>query len=438
MRQYFAFFVFISLQLIGLGQLEGGLPDLDIRAESVILINPDTGTVLYEKNAHDRRFPASITKVATALYTLHVYGDKLETSVTAEHDSVASVSKEAKKRSGYTLPAHWLEPDATHIGIKKDEVLSLNDLLNGMLIASGNDASNVIAQYIGGTVPRFMKSMNAYLKTIGCKNTEFCNPHGLHHPDHCTTAYDMALIAKEAMKYPVFRDIVKTVHYTRPKTNKQPPTTLIQTNRLLRKGPLYYSNAVGIKTGWTSDAKHTLVTAAEYKGRRLIAVLIQVKEREELFKSAKKLFDAAFSQTRLQRVLLKAGPQKHILEFPGAAKRIETYLEKDVCVDFFPAEEPELVCKLFWDKFALPIKKDQKLGELLISDIHGKKIHSAPLYALNDVEKKWYYRIPGFFDNSPKEEKKFEKPLERNYFYKTMILVAGFFLLTVVLMKMRK
>jgi len=139
-------FFLLAIVIFFPGLLKAEPIDVTVKAESAILINMDTGAILYEKNAHKVQFPASITKMATALYTLHVYGDKLDTPIKAENDSVASISKEAKKKSNYSLPAFWLEPDATHIGIKKGESLTLRDLISGMLISSGNDASNVIAQ----------------------------------------------------------------------------------------------------------------------------------------------------------------------------------------------------------------------------------------------------------------------------------------------------
>lgn len=384
--------------------LRGEKLRLSVEAEAAILINADTGAILYEKNPHKILYPASITKVATGLYTLKVYGKKLETPITAEQDSVASISKEAKIRSNYTLPAYWLEPNATHMGIKKGEVLPLEALLNGMLIASANDAANVIAHYISGTVPRFMEELNEYLAAIGCKNTHFMNPHGLHHPDHQTTAYDMALIAQEAMRSEVFRDIVKKVRYTRPKTNVQEPATLIQGNRLLRKGKLHYNKAIGVKTGWTSDAKSTLIAAAEYNGRTLIAVLIKVKERESIFSDAQKMFEAAFAQTQVERVLLKEGPQKYVLRHEEVSRPIKTYIETDVCVDFYPAEEPKLKCTLYWDKIHPPIVKGQRVGLLYLSTEEGKLLQSVPVYASEDGKRCWSFWFKNLFSTKKGEE----------------------------------
>lgn len=423
------------LCFISFSQMQAALLDIEVQAESAILVNADTGAILFEKNAHAVQYPASITKIATALYTLHVYSEKLSDSVAAEHDAVASVSKEAKKRSNYSLPAHWLEPGATHIGIKRGETLSLNDLLNGMMISSGNDASNVIAQYISGSVPNYMEDLNVYLKNIGTVNTHFCNPHGLHHPKHVTTAYDMAIISREAMRIPAFRQIVKTIRYTRPKTNKQSPTTLIQTNRLLRKGKLYYDKAVGIKTGWTSDALNTFVAAAEYNGRTLIAVLLRAKERESIFKDAKMMFEAAFNQPLVQRVLLKAGPQRYTMHHPDASKKIQTYLDKDVCVDFYPAEEPTLKCTLKWLPVDLPVIKDQHVGNMLITKSDGQLLQSVPLFAQEGVSKSWVGMLKSTF-SSKKTHKNSSNTIDVSKSstpWKMISLVVAFaFLLTVL------
>ncbi len=129
---------------------------LSVHAESAILINADTGTILFEKKARTLHYPASITKVATALYALLQAKDQLDTIITADQDAIASITEEAQRRSHYTVPAHWLIPGGTHMGIKRGEQLSMRTLLYGMMIVSANDAANVIAQHIGGTIPNFV------------------------------------------------------------------------------------------------------------------------------------------------------------------------------------------------------------------------------------------------------------------------------------------
>jgi len=421
------------------GALQAERLSVPVSAQAAILINAETGAVLYEKNAGVPLYPASITKVATALYMLKVQGENLEPLVAAEHDSVASISEEAKKRANYTLPSHWLETGASHIGIKRGERLSLNDLLHGMMVASGNDAANVIARYIGGTVSGFMEELNHYLKELGCKNTYFCNPHGLHHPKHVTTAYDMAFISQEALKNPLFRNVVKTVRYTRPKTNKQKPATLVQTNRLLRKGKHYDARAIGVKTGYTSDADNTLVAAATHEGRTLIAVLMKAKERDAIIQDAKRLFDAAFSQTRVQRILLKKGPQRYALNLAGARGPVRTYITTNVCTNYYPAEEPDFNCRLYWDKnLSLPIEKEQRLGEIHLMTEEGRVLQAVPVFALHAMRSSWTNWFKGLFTNGEKVPEELPQKSGGGRFWKAGALFLAFLFLFAFFFLIRK
>lgn len=368
---------------------------LKVQAESAILMNAETGAILYEKNAKVLQYPASITKIATASYGLKMAGNQLETPITAEQDAVVSISEEARRKANYSQPAYWLVPGGSHIGIKKGEILTLKDLLYGLMVASGNDAANVIAQYIGGTIPDFMISLNRYLKEIGCEKTTFYNPHGLYHPKHQTTAYDMAIMMREALKNPKFCEIIGTVRYTRPKTNKQEPTVLVQTNRLMRKGQYYYPKAIGGKTGYLAIAGHTLVVAAKQEDRTLIAVLLKSKERGDMFLDAIKMFDTAFNQPKVQRTLLKAGPQQFSLDLKGAAKSISTALSEDLIIDYYPAEEPKLKCFLSWSIKEPPVMKGQQVGELQLQSPDGKVVRTIPLLAQEDVSTTWLYTLFG-------------------------------------------
>lgn len=367
-----------------------------MNAESAIVMNAATGRVLYEKNSHQLQFPASITKAATALYALKMKGDQLESMITADAEAIASVSEEAIRRSDYTLPSHYVEQGSCHMGIKKGEELKLRDLFYGMLLPSANDAANVIAGFVSGSIPQFVKELNAYVKTIGCKNTHFCNPHGLHHPKHLTTAYDMALIAKEALKIPFFQEVVKTVRFTRPKTNKQEPSTLVQSNKLLRKnGKYYYDKAIGIKTGHTSQALNTFIGAASDEERTLIVVLLKTKERSDIFADAIKAFDTAFNEIKVERILISPGKQKFVLNHKAANKPIQTYASKQISVQYYPSEEPKIHSFLRWDATQLPIAKGQRVGEVIIQNESAKSRELVPLYAEEDVEASWFSWFTG-------------------------------------------
>lgn len=370
---------------------------LTVNSESAILINADTGAVLYEKKADVLRYPASVTKLATATYALKQTGDQLNTMIVADQDSIGSVTEEAKRRSNYTLPAYWLVPGASHIGIKKGEELSLRVLMYGLMLASGDDAANVIAQHVSGTVPNFMTDLNAYLKELGCQNTVFYNPHGLHHPKHQTTARDMAIVMREALKNPTLCEIMGTVQYKRPKTNKQESTIMVQTNRLLRKGKFYYDKAIGGKTGYYSQAGHNLAVAAKDGDRTLIAVLLKCKERDEVFRDATALFESAFNQTKVQRILLKTGPQTFTCEVPGASDSLKTYIKEDVAISYYPAEEPHVKCLLSWDKINSPVEKDQRVGELRLQTADGQVLQTVPLFASEELSSTWLWSIKHVF-----------------------------------------
>ncbi|MBA2726979.1 MAG: D-alanyl-D-alanine carboxypeptidase [Parachlamydiaceae bacterium] len=371
---------------------------IEIDAEGVILINANTNVILYEKNAYKQYHPASTTKVATALYALEKNSSRLDEIIVADRESLASISPDAKRKSNYMLPAYWLETDGTHIGIKNEEKLSLKDLLFGMMVASGNDAANLIAKNVGGSIPAFIEQLNAYLKELGCKNTTFCNPHGLHHPNHLTTPYDMALMAKEALKNPLFQEIVKTQRFMRPKTNKQESLPLMQTNHLVRKGkPHFYAKAIGVKTGYVAAAQHTLVAAARDGDRTLISVLFKSKNRKDCFSETIKLFEAAFNEPKVERILFRAGIQNYVLELDGAVKPIRTYLSSNVTIQYYPAEEPELQCILKWREISLPIEKNQIIGDLQIQNVRGKVIQQIPLLAEESVSASWSHWLRSFF-----------------------------------------
>lgn len=371
---------------------------LDVHAEAAILMNADTGAVLYEKNAHVLHYPASITKVATAIYALQTLADKMDVAIAADQDCIGTVKEEAIRKSNYTLPAYLLIPDGSHIGIKRGEILSVRDLFYGMMVSSGDDAANMIAKYAGETIPKFMDGLNLYVKEVGCQSSTFYNPHGLHHPKQQTTAYDVAILTREALKNPLFREIVATVRYTRPKTNKQDPTTLVQTNRLLRAGPYYYPKAIGVKTGYYSLAGNNLVAAAKDGDRTLIAVVLKVKERKDIFLDTKKMFEAAFSQPKVQRVFLRKGEQKFALNLQGAEKPIPSYIRDDLTLEYYPAEEPSVKCLLIWDQHVqLPVTKDLALGQIVLQSEQGTPLQAVPIYASEDVTSTWLHYLKSFF-----------------------------------------
>ena len=233
-------------------------------AKAVYLVNLDTGTVLYSKNADVKVYPASITKLMTAILTMEKFKDKLDTVITVQ-------------KSDVTPPLLPSGSSVMGTGLKADEQLTVEQLLYGLLLRSGNDAANVLARAVGGDVTTFAGMMNDEAKKLGCTNTHYVNPHGFQDPEQYTTARDTYLIAKYAMTIPELATIVDTPRYITD-TNLQ-HYTLVNTNLMISSSSYMYNKTQivkGIKTGSTSDAGNCLVSYATYKGSTYYCVVMGV------------------------------------------------------------------------------------------------------------------------------------------------------------------
>ncbi len=372
---------------------------VNIFAKSAVLINADSKKVLFEKKANAPFYPASTTKVATVLYLLEKKNDLFGKAIKASYDALAIVDPKEKVEKNYSFPAYWLETDGTTYGIRLGEILSFEALIYGAMIPSGNDASNVLAEAASGSIPLFVKELNSYAQQLGCKNTHFCNPHGLHHPEHVTTPYDMALITAQALKFPFFRKVVKTKCFIRPKTNAQKKREYFQYNRLLKEGKYYYPYAIGVKSGYHSNSKYNLVAAAEKDSRTLIAVLFGGEDPTYRYIDAKKLFEEAFSEEKQQKKIFSR-ERIFSAQVEGARRPILASFKEDCIIAYFPSEEPEVIkAQIHWTNVSLPIKKDQVVGEVVIKDENDAKIKTLPLYAKESVSKTLVYGIKMFFKN---------------------------------------
>ncbi|PLS01607.1 D-alanyl-D-alanine carboxypeptidase [Neobacillus cucumis] len=273
---------------------------LPLKSEAAVLIDSDTGAVLYAKNANQRMYPASLTKIATAIYAIEK----------GNLDSIVSVSGNAVRQDG------------TRVYLNEGEKVPLKKLIQGMLINSGNDAAVAIAEYTDGTVQKFAENLNAYLKTkIGVRDTHFTNPNGLFDKNHYTTAMDMALITNYAIKNPVFVEIFGTK--VLPWKGQSWQTTLVTHHKML-KGELAYPGVTGGKTGYTSETKQTLSTTADNGRIRLTAVVLKSNLKNDKYNDTALLFNYGFKN--FQHATLKQG------EIFTTAERKEYYPEQDTLI----------------------------------------------------------------------------------------------------------
>ena len=247
-----------------------------------MLMDADSGQILFENNMSQSIYPASTTKILTSILALEKFGNDLTQEITIPRSVVNNVTEEA-----------------SIIALVTDEVISIENLLYATLVYSACDAASALAFAVSGDEweTAFPELMNEKAKELGAKNSNFLNAHGLHNDNHYTTAYDMAMITKYAMQNETFMKIVGTTTYTIPATNKKKARNYISTtNKLLKKNDSnYYAEAIGIKTGTTAESGFSLVSAAEKDGIKLIAVVMNTTKETERFSDAKKLLEYGFS-----------------------------------------------------------------------------------------------------------------------------------------------
>lgn len=234
-------------------------------ADCAMLVDIRSGRILYQKSAYNSMHPASITKIMTCLLTIE----------NAELTDMVTVDGAIAER------IRQLDPDSSVSGVKAGEVLTVKDLLYGLMLESGNDAAVTLAYHVGGSYENFITMMNAKAQEIGMSTTSYANPHGLTDEAHKTSARDMALLAMYAKQYPLFNEIVSTVKYKPNNTNMTQYSDdelayFINSNKLINGDEVYgYQNATGMKTGYTLTSESTFVASAEYDGQSLVAVVLK-------------------------------------------------------------------------------------------------------------------------------------------------------------------
>jgi len=360
-------------------------PPPEITAQAAMIVNLDTGEVMYGKNVNDKMFPGPVVKIMSAVVALEALGGVTEEAVTATGRAV-----------GLTA--------GNNIGILSGEIFTARQLLLAMTVNSANDAANVLAEHISGTVDGFVAAMNRKAQELGCTSTVYTNPTGLHSPTMTTTAADVAKIAAYAAKLPDYLELTSTTRFAIPPTNRTATErSLHNRNHFVSKEyetQYYYPAARGMNAGSTAEAGYCLVTTAEHKGMRYLCVILKATDykipgsdflRVNSFLDAKALLDWAFSLFANKAVVkttdlicepkITMGADKDFVGLNPDAD-IEALLPVDVDIE----TEVERAYILFDDLLVAPIKKGDVLGEIYAS-YDGRVLGRANLVANADVER---------------------------------------------------
>ena len=366
--------------------------DFDLDAKAGLLIEADTGEILYEKNAHQENYPASLTKVMVALLVFEAIDEgkiALTDSVTATESAFEGLSS-----------------DGSTANIVPGETMTVEQLLNCMLIVSANEACNILAEAVcgEGNISQFVQRMNERAAALGCENTHYVNTSGLHDPDHYTTAWDIYLITRALMPYEKFMEICNSKSYTVPATNMtDKPRELHSTNFLIsnwRARGYVYRDAQGIKTGSTEEAGHCLVSSAVRGDRQLVSVVLGAEKitladgKSTLTKSFSetiRLFDYGFDCFSRREVV---STDELVREVPVALSSEANYVvahPAESITRMLPTELDlsELTRDITLpDSVDAPIAAGDELGEMTVS-YNGTVYGTVKLLALSDVSASW-------------------------------------------------
>lgn len=361
-------------------------PAPEITARHAILMDANYDQVLYENNAHEKAYPASITKVMTALLVC----EALERGQLTE-DQMITVSETSMSN---------LHANGSTANIKAGEIMCVKDLLYCLLLPSANEASNILAEAVSGSIDDFVTLMNKRAQELGCTGTHFANAHGLHDSNHYTTAYDIALFTKEALKHQLFCDIVGAQSYTIQATNLSEPRKFYNTNALLSNWHYIgytYDKAIGVKTGTTDEAGKCLVSAAKDGEEYVICVVLGAPLTNENgsanlshFVDSKSLLKWGFQNFQRTTISKEDAPVAQVAvtlsnESDCVMVKPVGEISRTLPVDL-NLDDIQSNITLFQESVPAPITEGQVLGTITLS-YEGEVFGTLDLVAVNSVER---------------------------------------------------
>ena len=345
--------------------------DLAPNAKAAIIVEASTGTILYQKNIHEKLPPASMTKMMGMLLVV----ESVEKGQ-INWDDIVIVSENASSMGG------------SQILLETGEKMTVDDLFKGVAVASGNDAIVALGEKIAGTEEMFVKMMNDRAKELGVKNTNFKNPHGLEEANHYTSAYDISKIALELVKHPKVLEYTGIYEdYLRKGTNRE--FWLVNTNKLVR----FNQNVDGLKTGYTKEAGYCLTATASKDGMRLITVVFGEPESSTRNKETTGMLDYGFSMYSVEKLLSKDLKVGTIKIYASDKETYEIVPMKDVNIlNNKTQEKRNVTYEINTKTLSAPIKKGEVVGKLKIIE-NNKNIDEIDITVKNDVKKANIFKL---------------------------------------------
>ncbi len=421
--------------------LLAGAPAYEAGCETALLLELNSGIVVYAKNAESMVYPASLTKIMTCMVALEYAGKDLDKLVTVSDSALAGIAEAGGE-----------------LRLQAGERLTLRDLLYYLMVNSTNEAGNVIAEYVAGDIPSFVSLMNKTASDLGCTGTRFANTHGLHDSGHYTTARDLSVITRKALTYELFREISNTVEYTVPATNLSNTRKITTTNNLILNDgnryladngdyySYYLAEASGIKTGYTSAAGRCVISRASDGNMDLLCIIMGADTkmmsdgsvRYDNFVEAKKLFNYGFSNFAYAKVATAgmapmfsaevqyAKDKRGVVLIPSSdvSCLLPREYDKDKVTTSFRLDDPK--------GLVAPLDQGQKVGTLYVF-YDGTQVGTSDLETLTAVEErsvdKALAELTG--KDTPEEEKSLVQKLF-SYWYVPVLLVVGLFLILIL------
>ncbi|EEG78294.1 D-alanyl-D-alanine carboxypeptidase family protein [Dethiobacter alkaliphilus] len=369
----------VLLLMVGAGTAAAA-PEFEFSSKAQLLMDVGSGEVLYENNIHEQLYPASVTKIMTMLLAM----EALEEGK-VKPDDLVPVSEAAAAHGG------------SQIFLSPGDRITFEDLMIGIGVGSANDGSWAMAEFLAGSADAFVTQMNEKARELGMNNTNFMNPHGLHDENHYTTAYDIALMSRELLRYPKIHEwitIWMDEEFLKGKIQKEEGVYLSNANRIVR----YYDGGDGLKTGFTSEAGNCVSATAKRGDTRFMAVILGAPGRPALFDEAKTLLDYGFANYKSVPIAQKGEVFGTVMVDKGVIPEVDIVAGDDLSLLLEKAQQDEVDLEVSLPtRLPAPVPEGKAVGSLIVKTPEGNEVGRLPLVPAEEVSRANIFTFFGRF-----------------------------------------